>query len=168
MLGYDLFTQKSVQGRGVNALEDFSGALKNIGIKLIPNFPFLPGSYSTKRIDRTLPGRPETSPFRTKEEELQAILSSFGFKISDKDLSVLERTKQLELDDFIRKTESKIKDKYDKFRGGIIPFAEFENFKAKKIMEIREQIMIFQGRLQGISPAEIRETPEFLDLMNQR
>ena len=83
-------------------------------------------------------------------------------------MSVLERTKQLELDDFIRKTESKIKDKYDKFRGGIIPFAEFENFKAKKIMEIREQIMIFQGRLQGISPAEIRETPEFLDLMNQR
>ena len=168
LAGIDLFTRKIDDTRGVSVIEDAKSSVKSLGQKLIPNFPFLPGSYATKRIERAQPGRTEISPFREPESELQAILNAFGIKITNRSLRTLSVGKKAEFDKIVSKL-NKDKDKLAKqFASGEITAAEFEDKIADIVMKIQEQAMIFGGRLEGIDPATIKQSPEMIDLMNSR
>ena len=156
------------QTRGISVAEDITGSLKSIGVKLIPNFPFLPGSYSTKRIERAQPGRTEISPFREPESELQAILNAFGIKVTNRSLTSLTVTKKAELDKILKKYDLDIKNAGKKLASGEITEKQFEEEVADIVIKIQKQVMIFGGRLEGIDPATILQSKEMIDLMNSR
>ena len=168
LAGVDLFTKKMDQTRGISVAEDITGSLKSIGVKLIPNFPFLPGSYSTKRIERAQPGRTEISPFREPESELQAILNAFGIKVTNRSLTSLTVTKKAELDKILKKYDLDIKNAGKKLASGEITEKQFEEEVADIVIKIQKQVMIFGGRLEGIDPATILQSKEMIDLMNSR
>ena len=159
LAGIDLFR------RTWNPPENVGESIKNVGVRLIPNFPFIPGSYSTKRIDRaTRDGN--ISGYREDEAEWMAILSSFGFKLSNKTLGTLTATKSLEFTKEMQKLEKEIKDLSKKLASREITMNEYDKKSAKIIMKMRKKAMIFGGRIEGISPAEILESPEVLNLRN--
>ena len=168
LAGIDLFTKKMDQTRGISVLEDVTGSLKSIGVKLIPNFPFLPGSYSTKRIERAQPGREEISPFREPESELQAILNAFGIKVTNRSLTSLTVTKKAELDRILKIYDRQSKELGKKLASGEITEQQFEDRLSDIVIDIQKQVMIFGGRLEGIDPATILQSKEMIDLMNSR
>lgn len=91
MLGFDLYGQRKTRGLGINDWEDAKVKGKDLFQDLIPNIPFLPGSYSTQRIDSARKGK--ESPYRSKETELEALFRSLGFKIETKSIGKLKNFK---------------------------------------------------------------------------
>ena len=165
MLGFDLFTKQTDKTRGISVFQDITGSLKGIGKKLIPNFPFIPGSYSTQRINRaTRDGN--ISPYREDEPEWMAILTSFGFKVSNKSLDTLTATKSLELSKQIKALDLQLKSLGKQLASGEITMNQFDKKSAKIIVEMQKKAMIFGGRVEGIDPGTILESPEVLNLRN--
>ena len=78
MVGFDLFGKKALAGQGVSDFDDIKVRAAAVGQRIIPNFPFVPGSYSTKRVERARKG--QDSPFRGEESELVAFFNAVGFK----------------------------------------------------------------------------------------
>ena len=62
---------------------------------LTPNIPFLPGSYSTQRIDTARKG--DESAYITKETEIGALFRALGFKVETKSIDKLQALKAGEL-----------------------------------------------------------------------
>ena len=61
MLGYDLFRAEKIKGQTGMFSEDLPIRLNAIKDKLVPNIPFLPGSYSSQKLEKTRKGL--DSPF---------------------------------------------------------------------------------------------------------
>tara|TARA_Y100001938_G_C8093938_1_gene436887 strand:- start:257 stop:3949 length:3693 start_codon:yes stop_codon:yes gene_type:complete len=161
LLGIDLFRRTYVPPDSIGE------SLKNVGVKLIPNFPFIPGSYSTKRIDRaTLDSN--ISPYREDEAEWMAILSAFGFKVSNRTVGTLTAAKSLEFTKEMKKLEAKIAKLAERLRAGEISMSTYDKKSAKIIIEMQKKALIFGGRIDGISPADILESPEVLNLRNNK
>lgn len=161
LAGIDLFR------RTYNPPANVGESLKNVGVKLIPNFPFIPGSYSTKRIDRAT-GDTNISPYREDEAEWMAILSAFGFKVSNRTVGTLTAAKSLEFTKEMKKLEKEIADLADQLRRGVISMGTYDRKSAEIIIEMQTKAAIFGGRTEGISPADILESPEVLNLRNNR
>ena len=170
LAGVDLFRKKMDDTHlgHANAVQNLKGAITRIATKLIPNFPFLPGSYSTARINRSRPGVENVSAFSVKEPEWQAILNAFGIKITDRTLDTLTVGKEKEFTNIIKKLEEQIRDEEKKLLADKITMQEFDEKVAEIAIEMQKQAMIFGGRLEGISPAEIVESEAVLNLRNNR
>jgi hypothetical protein len=93
MLGYDLFGADKIKGQGISDFDDFNVRAKAALQRLMPNFPFVPGGYSTKRIERARKGE---SKFAPDESELIAFLNSVGIKLSKADIPRLRKIKAFE------------------------------------------------------------------------
>ena len=89
----------------------------------MPNFPFVPGGYSTKRIERARKGE---SKFAPDESEFIAFLNSVGIKLSKADIPRLRKIKSFEF----RKRIGGIKDQRSilnkKLRNGEIGREKYE------------------------------------------
>ena len=93
MLGFDLFRGDKIKGQGISEFDDFAVRAK-FGLKrFIPNFQFVPGSYSTERIKRA---REDKSTLARNESELLAFLNTVGVKIEEADISRLRTIKGFE------------------------------------------------------------------------
>ena len=86
--------------------------------KLIPNIPFLPGSYSSKKLERERKGM--KSPFRPEQAEGFALLQTLGFKIEKADLKKLKTGKVFELKRKIDGFKEQINLVRKEFRNGVI------------------------------------------------
>ena len=95
LLGFDLFTQRKLSGLGISEYEDAKTKVTDLYKGLIPNIPFLPGSYSTQRITTARKG--EESAYRPKETEIAALFRALGFKVETQSLDKLEALKTGEL-----------------------------------------------------------------------
>ena len=95
LLGFDLFTQRKLSGLGISEYEDAKTKVSDLYKGLIPNIPFLPGSYSTQRITTARKG--EESAYRPKETEIAALFRALGFKVETQSLDKLEALKTGEL-----------------------------------------------------------------------
>ena len=161
LIGVDLFRKT------FEPTSDVIEISKRMGTKLIPNFPFIPGSYSTKRIDRATRGT-NISPYREDEAEWMAILSAFGFKVSNRTVGTLTAAKSLEFTKEMKKLEKEIGDLADQLRRGVISMGTYDRKSSEIIIKMQTKAKIFGGRIEGISPADILESPEVLNLRNNR
>ena len=155
MIGYDLFRgQKDIRRGDGGPVEETLEALDMFGRKLIPNFPYVPGSFSTKKLERAL--KQEESPYRVPQSEGEALLNSFGIKISNKSIETLARSRKIDFDRQIRKQKAKIKQVAKKFDEGSIDEDKYIK-EVGKIMENINKIQItFFGRLAGVDPYGFR------------
>ena len=93
MLGYDLFGADKIKGQGISDFDDFNVRAKAALQRIMPNFPFVPSAYSTKRIEKARKGE---SKFAPDESEFVAFLNSVGIKLSRADIPRLRKIKAFE------------------------------------------------------------------------
>ena len=165
IIGYDLFLQRREPGRGSGEVLEETGAILNsLSKKLIPNFPFVPGAYSTQKLNRALRG--DKSPFREPQSEAEALMNAFGFKISNKSFDTLARRKKLELDKKVRVQKYKLKGIKNDLNNGSITRADFDRKASKIQTKIYELTQEFKLRLIGYDPYAVRIFDDVMHTMN--
>jgi len=117
MLGFDLFRGDVIKGQNISEFEDFSSRAKFVAKRLIPNFPFVPGSYSTERIERA---RKDKTPLSRGESEILAFANTIGFKVTQPTISRLKTIKTLEFRRKIKGLQEKLRITYNKYDRGQI------------------------------------------------
>tara|TARA_A100000172_G_C2960839_1_gene82426 strand:- start:29 stop:565 length:537 start_codon:yes stop_codon:yes gene_type:complete len=117
MLGFDLFRGDKIKGQGISEFDDFSIRSNFTLKKLIPNFPFVPGSYSTERIERA---RKDISPLRRDETEFMAFLNTLGFKINKTNVGRLRTIKGFEFRRRVKGVEEQMRAVYNDYSRGSI------------------------------------------------
>ena len=133
LLGYDLFSQKRLRGLGVSDYEDSKVKGQELFQSLLPNIPFLPGSFSTQRIQTARKG--EASPFREKETELSALFRALGFKFETQSIDKLENLKAGEINRKLKAYQEQATDLQRKYQRGLINEQTFE----KKLLVIQNK-----------------------------
>lgn len=165
MFGYDTFTNKRVPGMGFTVGGDVVASLKHLIKSLIPNFPFVPGSYATERINKaTVDFR---NPYKEGETELQAILNSVGFKISNESVIVLSRKAQAELTRKLKVKSSELRKLAINLREGLITKSQYDGDRQDIIEEMNKLAKNYRLRLEGFDPVLVREPQIVLDLLGQ-
>ena len=162
-LGYDLFTKRADASRGLSLPDDLKSVVQSLSSKLIPNFPFLAGSYATERINRATKG--DISPYRTRESELQAIANAFGIKISNVELKKLEITKKLEFDKKLKAVKKEARELIIKYESNRITKAKYLKDYAKLAIKAEKISEEFGLRLRGINPNMIKIPESVLNLL---
>ena len=137
LFGYDLFNGGKLKGLGGTVASDYKIRIGKAFENILPNFPFFPGSYTTKNMEREQRG--VESPFRTPGTELKALIRGVGFKFNVADLDVLGATKSLELNKKLKTENEQIQVLVSKLRNKQINEKEFE-IKVKKITKRMERI----------------------------
>jgi len=132
MVGFDLFGKKALAGQGVSDFDDIKVRAAAVAQRIVPNFPFVPYSYSTKRVERARKG--QDSPFRGEESELVAFFNAVGFKYKKVDIDKLRSVKGLEFQRKVRGVRQQINNEARKFRDGQITREELDN-KVNKIKD---------------------------------
>lgn len=156
MIGYDLFRGQKEIGRGLNRdpIAETGLALSSLGKKLIPNFPFVPGAYSTTKLDRALKG--DISKYREPQTEFEALLNAFGIKVSNKSIASLSDSRKADFDRKIRVEKSKLKTLKNELATNQINMAQYDRKLGKIYATIEDLTKQFLGRYEGIDPYAIR------------
>ena len=162
LAGYDLFRQQKIKGLTGNYSEDWMVKLEAIKNKLIPNIPFVPGTYSTKKIERARGGM--ESAFRPDQTEFYALAQSLGFKIERADISKLTASKVFELKRKITGYKEQISMLRNKYKDGVINQETFTT-KAEAIAEkIKSVAAKYQVKFDKATYADTKEP--FEDIKN--
>ena len=147
---------------------------KDLFQDLIPNIPFLPGSYSTQRIDSARKGK--ESPYRSKETELEALFRSLGFKIETKSIGKLKTLKASELNRKIKPIRENIRDINNDLYKGLINKKQYEkklkyqkDLLKKIVSKYRTAFSIYEEknykqpiRIDDFTPLNIGQQTEIL------
>ena len=160
MLGFDLFRGDKIKGQGISEFDDFSIRSKFALKRLIPNFPFVPGSYSTERIERA---RKDTSQLKRSESELLAFFNTLGFKIEEADLSRLRTIKAFEFRRRVKGVEEQMRSVYSKFQKGSID----KNKRNKEIEKLNEKYKKLRDEYSEALniPIDYQEGAEFDEIL---
>ena len=162
LAGYDLFKQQKIKGLTGNYSEDWNVKFSAIANKLIPNIPFVPGTYSTKKIERARGGM--ESAFRPDQTEFYALAQSLGFKIERADISKLTASKVFELKRKITGYKEQISMLRNKYKDGVINQETFTT-KAEAIAEkIKSVAAKYQVKFDKATYADTKEP--FEDIKN--
>jgi hypothetical protein len=136
LVGYDLFAGRKIPGQVGIGSEDMGIRLDTIRQKLVPNIPFVPGSYSTIRIEKA---RSEMeSPFKSKETELGALFNAIGFKIERADLQKLRASKIIEMERKIKGYQEQITNLSKQYSSGLINKKTLEDKIDSRIEKIKK------------------------------
>ena len=160
IIGYDMFLNKTIEGRGLSGGQDLVSILGSIGSKLIPNFPFVPGSFATNRINRATRGG-EESLFIDEESELIAIANSVGIKINNVTVKKLNRKLKAQITKEVKYYQKKIKELHKKLQTGEISKARYDKKRAGYMNDIRNVMREYNLRIEGYDPRLIKE-PDFV------
>ena len=134
LAGWDLFRQEKIKGQTGIAGEDLPIRFKAILEKLTPNIPLLPGSYSSRKLEKTRKGM--KSPFRAEQSEFVALMQTLGFKVEKADLEKLTAGKVFELKRKLKGFEEQMNLLRKKHRDGVIN----EETVKKKINEVADKM----------------------------
>ena len=155
MLGYDLFRGEKIKGQTGMFKEDLPIRLNAVKDKLVPNIPFLPGSYSSQKLEKTRKGL--DSPFVPDQSELTALMQTLGFKIERAELDKLKTGKVYELKRKLKGFEEQINLYRNDFRKGLIN-RETAKTKidevAKKMRELAEKYGVYFEKATYSQPKE--------------
>jgi len=158
MLGYDLFKGEKIKGQTGMFKEDLPIRLNAILDKLTPNIPFLPGSYSSQKLEQTRKGL--ESPFATEQNELFTLAQTLGFKIEKADLNKLKTGKVYELKRKLKGFEEQINKYRNDYRKGLInreTAKEQIDIVAKKMRELSAKYGVYFEKATYSEPKESLE-----------
>tara|TARA_Y100000004_G_scaffold174318_1_gene212942 strand:- start:538 stop:1113 length:576 start_codon:yes stop_codon:yes gene_type:complete len=160
MLGFDLFRGDKIKGQGISEFDDFSIRAKFALKRLVPNFPFVPFSYSTERIERA---RKDTSQLKRSESELLAFFNTLGFKIEEADLSRLRTIKAFEFRRRVKGVEEQMRSVYSKFQKGSID----KNKRNKEIEKLNKKYKKLRDEYSEALniPIDYQEGAEFDEIL---
>ena len=155
MMGYDIFRGRKIPGQTGIPSDDFGIRLNTVREKLVPNIPFIPGSYSTIRMEKARSDK--SSPFRPKETELGALMNALGFKIERVELQKMKASKIIEMERKIRGYQEQITNIGKRFRSGLINRDTLQEEIEKRIDKIKELTNRYGLKLEKADGGEYRE-----------
>jgi len=155
LMGYDLFRQKKIKGQTGIPEEDIKIRVSTMFEKLIPNMPFLPGSYSSRKLESTR--KSLDSPFKANQTELGALLTTLGFKFERADLDKLKTSKTFELKRKIDGFKEQINILRNEFRKGLINRETAKLKIDKTAIKIRKLADEYNIKLEQATFADLRE-----------
>ena len=165
LIGYDFFTKQTLPGMRVSSADDINVMFKYLSRQLLPNFPFVPGSFSTERINKAT--FDTKSAYRESESELQAILNSVGFKVNNVSVKKLKRSQNIKLQKKLTKIKADIKQLVRDLKEGRISKAEYDGSRQDKIQQMHDLATNAKLRIDGFDPALVREPQFILDILGQ-
>ena len=124
------------------------------GKKLIPNFPYVPGSYSTIKLERARVG--EKSKYRVPQTEIEALMNSFGIKVSNKSVSTLKASQRVGLAMDLRRQKKKLSNLKKDYYNKKFDKEEYKKKVARVRTKIKDLQLVYFGRLQGEDPYGFR------------
>ena len=139
LIGYDIFKGDKLRGQGVSMFDDMLIRGKAVVEKNIPNFPFVPGAYSTRKIEEARVG---DSPLKATNSELLAFLNAVGIKIREIDLTKERRIKTFEFARRTRGIQQQLTTQANKYKNGSISIQEYR----KKEKELTDKYNKIQAR----------------------
>ena len=139
LIGYDIFKGDKLRGQGVSMFDDMLIRGKAVVEKNIPNFPFVPGAYSTRKIEEARVG---DSPLKATDSELLAFANSIGIKIREVDLTKERRIKTFEFSKRVRGIREQLTTQANKYRNGSISIEEYR----KKEKELTDKYNKIEAR----------------------
>ena len=139
LIGYDIFKGDKLRGQGVSMYDDMLIRGKAVVEKNIPNFPFVPGAYSTRKIEEARVG---DSPLKATDSELLAFANSIGIKIREVDLTKERRIKTFEFSKRVRGIQQQLTTQANKYKNGSISIEEYR----KKEKELTDKYNKIQAR----------------------
>jgi hypothetical protein len=153
MVGYDLFRKDKIKGQGISDFDDLLIRSKAVGSRLIPNFPFVPFSYSTKRIERAREEKP--GPLKQDRTELIAFLNTIGIKINRTDITRLKAIKSFEFRRKVRGIQEQIRIEAGKFNRGEISQLDYN----KEVDKLNKKYEVIKNRyIKAVNvPVETQE-----------
>ena len=155
MIGFDVFRGQKDANRGDGGfIEETLEAFGMFGKKLIPNFPYIPGSYSTIKLDRARLG--EKSKYRVPQTEIEALMNSFGVKVSNKSVSTLKASQKVGLAINLRKQKKKLSNLKKDYYNKKLDIDEYKKKVARVKTKIKDLQLVYFGRLQGEDPYGFR------------
>ena len=155
LMGYDLFRQEKIKGQTGIPSEDIKVRLNTMFEKVIPNMPFLPGSYSSRKLESARKGL--DSPFTAEQNELLTLINTLGFKFKRADIDKLKTSKTFELKRKIDGYKEQINIIRNKFRKGLINRENAETQIDKTAIKIRELALEYGLKLEQATFADLRE-----------
>jgi hypothetical protein len=168
LFGYDLFSGRKMKGLGDSLVDEYSIRGKQIIQNLTPNFPFLPGSYTTQALERARKAPPGTSAYSVDRTEAGVLLRGFGFKYDVADIEKLAATKNIEFSKKIRANQEKISNLVKDLNANKINEDEFIKKVRKiedRIIEISEQFDVKLNKAASLFRQEPKDfIPGFLAL----
>tara|TARA_R110002049_G_scaffold77831_1_gene198842 strand:- start:29 stop:3757 length:3729 start_codon:yes stop_codon:yes gene_type:complete len=155
MIGYDIFRGQKDANRGDGQfIEETLEAFGMFGKKLIPNFPYVPGSYSTIKLERARVG--EKSKYRVPQTEIEALMNSFGVKVSNKSVSTLKASQRVGLAMDLRRQKKKLSNLKKDYYNKKFNKEEYKKKVARVRTKIKDLQLVYFGRLQGEDPYGFR------------
>jgi len=140
MVGYDLFRKDKIKGQGISDFDDLLIRTKAAASRLIPNFPFVPGAYSTQRIEKVRAEKP--SPLKRDDTELIAFLNAVGIKINRTDLTKLKAVKSFEFRKKVNGIREQIRQKAAEYRAGKLTQLEY----SKEVDKLNKKYEVIKNR----------------------
>ena len=134
-----------MKGLGNTLTDEWKIRGKQIIQNLTPNFPFFPGSYTSKAIERARKAPEDSSAFTADRTELGVLLRGFGFKYNVADIEKLSAGKALEMNKKIKANREKISDLAKKLNNNLISEEKF----IKDVNKIEERIIRI-GEIYGV------------------
>lgn len=171
IFGYDLFTDKQIPGIGADPLKSIEKRLEFAYEKLLPNAPWIPGSYSQKRIARNWP---EDWPSMHDQDEYwqrnpttleekvpvwQALLHTFGIKIKPADLRKMRIKKRMEMGSKLEQYADLMRELSKKYAHREITKKEYDDKIAEYYEDIKKIKDIYTKKFRKAEKA-IREDKE--------
>lgn len=139
--GIDAFKRKQLEGLGLGNTEDAKVKGKFLAQQFMPNFPGVPGAYSTTKIADAVHGKPGLLGDRLPP--WQAALQTLGIKITPADLPKMQMRAQFEVLRDIQVLEQRARSlTMDLQRGRIT-----ENQYAEQFKEIQDEAQARMARL---------------------
>lgn len=140
-LGYDAFTKKKIPGLGISEAEDAKAKGGYLLKQMAPNFPGVPGAYSTEKIAKSLRG--QETPMGDRLEPWQAVLQSVGVKVFPADIEKMKRRAQFQTKQDVEAITEKIRSAAIDMRNGKITQEEYRAQVKRWTDEVR-------ARLEGL------------------
>lgn len=123
LLGWDMFRETAIPGTGREAINELDDAINRgafILQNLLPNFPGIPGSYSTKKIDRAIADVRVEDPYTDAIPLWQAVIQSFGIKLTPANAEKLTNVKMAEQAGRMAGVREELKEAVKEYNAGLI------------------------------------------------
>lgn len=141
--GIDAFKRKQLDGLGLGNAEDAKVKGKFLAQQFLPNFPGVPGAYSTTKIADAVHGKP--GPLGDNLPPWQATLQTLGIKLTPADLPKMQMRAQFELAKDIQVLEQRARSLTMDLQRGRISEQQY----AKQFEAIQEEAQARMARLSN-------------------
>ena len=144
--GFDPFTSKTLPGLGLGAASDAKVKAAFLAKQFTPNFPGMPGAYSTQKLADAAAGKP--TPLGDTLPVWQAAMQTLGLKIRPADLEKLQMRAGFDTQQQVRLLMERVRMAGKDLQKGRISREAFDKIRQESQAEAMQRLEDLQEKLR--------------------